>query len=95
MGCSGRTAASADGHAGPGLTSNASPVTALALGDGPLLPLLAAECACVQSVTAVQARPSDTLLCCALDRPHAHPRLLWQHHFGAPVHQPLLKLPCS
>lgn len=93
MGRSGRAAASASAHAGPEHSPTASPVTALALGDEPLLPLLAAECCCVQSVTAAQARPSDNLLCCTLDRPHAHPGPLWQPHFGAPVHQPHVKLP--
>ena len=57
MGRSGRTAARAGAHAGPEPGADACPVTALALGDGPLLPLLAAECCCVQNVTAVQARP--------------------------------------
>ena len=91
---SGRAAASADRHAGPEHSPTACPVTALALGDGPQLPLLAAECCCVQSVTAVQARPLETLLCCALDRPQAQPRPLGQPQFGNPVHQPVFKLPC-
>ena len=95
MGRDGRAAASADRHAGPEHSPNANPVTALALGDGPLLPLLAAECCCVQSVTAVQARPSVTSNTCALDRPRAQPRPLRQPQFGHPVHQPAFKLPCS
>ena len=90
----GMAAASADRAAGPEHSLNASPVTALALGDGPLLPLLAAECGCVHSVTAVQARPADTLLCCALNRPHAHSRLLCCfNYFEASVQQPLSQAP--